>query len=104
MRVRTYAFTTAVLGILVGAGGCTSGESPTSPLAPSSSSAVKGGGYAGSGSKTDDTSATTTGGGYAGSGSRIDATATRGGGYAGSGSVVEATTTAASGGYAGSGS
>ncbi|HEY0037651.1 MAG TPA: hypothetical protein VGB66_13230 [Longimicrobium sp.] len=85
MRVRTYAFATLALGILVGAGGCTSGESPTSPLAPGGPSAVRGG-NPNAGAPTDTTSASVTGG-LIGAGSRKDGgTVTAAGGLIGAGS------------------
>ena len=85
MRARNTALAALALGILIGAGGCSS-DSPTSPLAPSSVSAEKGG-YLGSGNRTDSTSITTQSG-YIGAGSRQEST----------------TTTTASGGYIGAGS
>jgi len=42
MRVRTFGLSILALGILIGAGGCSS-ESPTSPLAPGTVSADRGG-------------------------------------------------------------
>jgi len=85
MRVRTIGLSVIAFGILIGAGGCSS-ESPTSPLAPSTASAVKGG-YIGAGSRTDSTSVSTQSGGYIGAGSRRDPTSpTIQGGYIGAGS------------------
>ncbi|HEY0152846.1 MAG TPA: hypothetical protein VGB92_12670 [Longimicrobium sp.] len=42
MRVRTFGLSILALGILIGGGGCTA-ESPTSPLAPATAAANKGG-------------------------------------------------------------
>lgn len=84
MRVRTCGLTALALGILIGAGGCTS-DSPTSPLAPSAPSADKGG--IPSASAPRDTSTTTVqGGGYIGGSNRQDTGSTitaAGGGYIG---------------------
>lgn len=84
MRVRNIGSAILALGILIGAGGC-SADSPTSPLVPSTSSAIKGGVPA---APHQDSASVTTQGGYAGAGTRTGTTAT---------------TTAVSGGYAGAG-
>jgi hypothetical protein len=86
MRVRNIGPAILALGILIGAGGC-SADSPTSPLVPSTTSAIKGGIPA---APRQDTTGVTTQGGYAGAGTRSDATTTT-------------TTTSVSGGYAGAG-
>ncbi len=69
MRVRTCGFAALALGILIGAGGCSSGESPTAPMAPSHPSADKGGVPA-AGNRPDTTTVTiyARGGGYIGVG------------------------------------
>jgi hypothetical protein len=82
MRARTYAVAALALGILVGAGGCTSGESPTSPLTPDGPSASR------AGARPDTTSASVSGGGLIGSGYRQEGGSTvtaAGGGLIGSG-------------------
>lgn len=91
MRVRSYGFATLALGILIGAGGCSS-DSPTSPLVPARPAAEKGG-YLGTGSRQEGatTSTTTSSGGYLGTGSREAAApstsaASASGGYLGTGS------------------
>ncbi len=81
MRVRTIGLSALALGILIGAGGCSS-ESPTSPLTPGTVSAAQNGIPAGS-LPQDTTMTTTDGGAYAGSGGRT--VTTTGGAYAGSG-------------------
>jgi hypothetical protein len=67
MRVRTCGLAALALGILIGAGGCTSSESPTAPMAPSHPSAGKGGVPANSQPDTTVTTITR-GGGYIGVG------------------------------------
>lgn len=65
MRARSIGLSVLALGILIGAGGCSS-ESPTSPLAPTTSAASKGGKPA-----AGDTTATATSqGGLLGAGGR----------------------------------
>jgi hypothetical protein len=78
MRARTFGLSVLALGILIGAGGCSS-ESPTSPLAPTSAAANKGG----SPNAGQDTVATTTSGGYITTGNRREqpGTVTISGGY-----------------------
>lgn len=82
MRVRTIGLSALALGILIGAGGCSS-ESPTSPLTPATVSAAPNGVPAGSLPQDTTTTTTTDGGAYAGSGGRT--VTTTGGAYAGSG-------------------
>jgi hypothetical protein len=62
MRVRTIGLSVLALGILIGAGGCSS-DSPTSSLAPSTVSASKGG-YMGGVNR--DTTRSSVSGGYMG--------------------------------------
>lgn len=83
MRVRTCGFAILAFGILIGAGGCSS-ESPTSPLAPSTTSEMKGG-YIGGGQRGQDSaSVSTQNGGYIGGGQK-ESTVTASGGYIGGG-------------------
>ncbi|HEX8454515.1 MAG TPA: hypothetical protein VF647_20710 [Longimicrobium sp.] len=81
MRVRTISLSALALGILIGAGGCSS-ESPTSPLAPGTISAAKGG-YMGGVQR--DTTRSSVSGGYMGGvmGRGADGEATISGGYMG---------------------
>ncbi len=81
MRVRTCGSALLALGILIGAGGCSS-ESPTSTLTPTTASAEKGG-FIGSGKE----STTTASGGFIGSGRRdtTSTTLSASGGFVGSG-------------------
>jgi len=84
MRVRTIGLSVLAFGILIGAGGCSS-ESPTSPLAPSTASTVKGG-YIGGSNRQDSTSASVAGGGYIGGSGRAQPgseTVSAAGGYIG---------------------
>ncbi|HEX8674608.1 MAG TPA: hypothetical protein VF710_22095 [Longimicrobium sp.] len=80
MRVRTIGLSALALGILIGAGGCSS-ESPTSSLAPASASTQQKGGFIGSGKE----SPASVSGGFIGSGRRDTTTATISGGFIGSG-------------------
>lgn len=81
MRVRTLGLSILALGILIGAGGCSS-ESPTSPLTPGTVSAAKGG-YMGGVQR--DSTRTSVNGGYMGGvmGHGGDGEATVSGGYMG---------------------
>jgi hypothetical protein len=81
MRVRTIGLSALALGILIGAGGCSS-DSPTSPLTPSTISAAKGG-YMGGVQR--DTTRSSVSGGYMGGvmGRGADGEATISGGYMG---------------------
>jgi hypothetical protein len=63
MRARTCGLAALALGILIGAGGCTS-DSPTSPLVPSAPSAAK------AGTTQDDASISTAKGGLLNGGGR----------------------------------
>jgi hypothetical protein len=81
MRVRSYGFATLALGILIGAGGCTS-ESPTSPLVPARPAAAKGG-YIGGGQRAASDSVSIQSG-YIGGGQRMEASSL-GSGYIGGG-------------------
>ena len=81
MRVRNLGLAVSALGILIGAGGCTS-ESPTSPLAPSVVSAAK------TTIRPDSAAGSASADRYAGSGSRTEEVTVQNaelGGYAGSG-------------------
>lgn len=81
MRVRNFGLSVLALGILIGAGGCSS-ESPTSPLAPGAAAAAKGG-YMGGVNR--DTTRSTVQGGYMGgvNGAAGGTGATVSGGYMG---------------------
>jgi hypothetical protein len=81
MRVRNIGPAVLALGILIGAGGC-SADSPTSPLVPSTTSAIKGGIPA---APRQDTTGVTVQGGYLGGGGRTSTTAEAAGGYLGGG-------------------
>jgi hypothetical protein len=83
MRVRTFGLSALALGILIGAGGCSS-ESPTSPLAPASAAANRGGIPNAAAAIPQDTMLTVQSRGYSGSGSREETVSTTG--YSGSGS------------------
>jgi hypothetical protein len=80
MRVRTLGLSILALGILIGAGGCTSSDSPTSPSARFN--AGKGGSMGG---VNRDTTRSTISGGYMGGvmGTGNDDGATVSGGYMG---------------------
>jgi hypothetical protein len=80
MRARTLGLSVLALGILIGAGGCSS-ESPTSPLAPSTVAANKGK------TATTDTTTVTASGGYVATGNRREqpGTVTAAGGYVATG-------------------
>lgn len=80
MRVRNIGSAILALGILIGAGGC-SADSPTSPLVPSTTSAIKGGVPA---APRQDTTGVTVQGGYIGGGQRQASTSAYGG-YIGGG-------------------
>lgn len=85
MRVRTIGYSALALGILIGAGGCTAGESPTSPLTPEGPAADRGA-VPGAANRPDSTSAGVTGG-LIGAGSRQDGgTVSATGGLIGAGS------------------
>jgi hypothetical protein len=92
MSVRTTFRCAALLGILIGAGGCSS-DSPTAPFEPSSPVANKSG-FIGSGNKSDTTTTSTvssSSGGYIGVGSVTEGstlTTSSGGGYIGVGSAT----------------
>ena len=78
MRARTLGLSVLALGILIGAGGCSS-ESPTSPLAPSTASKGK--------TASQDTATVTASGGYVATGNRREqpGTVTTAGGYVATG-------------------
>lgn len=89
MSVRTSLRCVVALGILIGAGGCSS-DSPTAPFVPSSSAATKGGtGMIGSGNAAGrDTTTPTLFGGHIGSGNAVptaETTSNAFGGHIGSG-------------------
>ena len=80
MRARTFGLSVLALGILIGAGGCSS-ESPTSPLAPSTAATNKGkaasqdsvtvsasGGYVATGNRREEPGTVTAAGGYVATG------------------------------------
>lgn len=67
MRVRNIGLSVLALGILIGAGGCSS-ESPTSPLAPGAAAANKGG--VPNSAAAQDTGTATVQGGLLGAGGR----------------------------------
>lgn len=82
MRTKALYIVPLVLGILIGAGGCSSSDSPTAPLAPSRRSEQLGG-FLGSGNKQDSTAKKTHSGpeGDSANGDRPDTEASARGGY-----------------------
>lgn len=80
MRVRTFGLSILALGILIGAGGCTSSDSPTAPSARFNASK---GGYMGGVNR--DTTRSSVNGGYMGGvmGNGGDQEASVNGGYIG---------------------